>query len=107
MESVPYGCFRGRSPGCACDSSFELFLPAVEQSEGRWIAGEEVDGNGYQLRLIHGVLVLQVLSEVEAVHVLIDETERVRLGRVYPHKRYHVYILVKEDPYANFVVELL
>lgn len=36
--------------------------------------------------------VRQVLSEVNVVHVLVDETERLRLCRVHPHERYRFHI---------------
>ena len=50
----------------------------------------------------------QVLSEVEVVHVLVDEPERVLLGRVHPHEWHCVYTPVaKEVAYADFVTKPL
>ena len=42
------------------------------------------------------------------MHVLVDETKRVCLSRIYPHQRYYVYILmVKESAYVNFIAKPL
>jgi len=60
--------------------------------------------NEYQLQPAHVGFVPQVLPEVEAIHVLVDETERVCLGRVNPDERYYVHIsAVKEAACANLV----
>jgi hypothetical protein len=62
----------------------------------------------YQSQPAHIGFILQVLSEVEVVHVLVDEPERVLLGRVHPHERHCVYIPVaKEIACADFVTEPL
>ena len=55
-----------------------------------------MQGNKYQLQPAHVGFVPQVLPEVEAIHVLVDETERVCLGRVNPDERYYVHISVVE-----------
>jgi hypothetical protein len=62
----------------------------------------------YKFQPAYVGFILEVLSEVEIVHVLVDESERVLLGRVHPHERHCVYISVaKEITYANFVTEPL
>jgi len=49
-----------------------------------------------------------VLLEVQALHILIDETERVSLSRVNSHERYHVHIsTVEEAMYVDFIAEPL
>ena len=64
--------------------------------------------NRYQFQPAHAGFVPQVLSEVEVVHVLVDESERVLLGRVHPHERHCIHIPVaKEVVYADFVTEPL
>jgi len=40
----------------------------------------------YQLQPPHVGFIPQVLLEVEAIHVLVDETEGVSLSRVHPHE---------------------
>ena len=50
----------------------------------------------------------QVLLEVEVIHVLVDETERVYLGRLHSHEWYYVYIsVVKEAACTKFIEEPL
>ena len=52
--------------------------------------------------------VLQVLSKIEVFHVLVDESERVLLGRVHPQEWYCICILVaKEVTYVDFVAKPL
>ena len=66
-----------------------------------------MDGN-YHLQPSYVGLVLHVLLDVQAVHIFIDETERVCLVRVHPHKRYYVYIpTAKESAHVNFVAKPL
>ena len=67
-----------------------------------------VHKNKYQFQPAHAGFVPQVLSEVEVVHVLVDESERVLLSRVHPHERHCVHISVaKEVAYANFIAKPL
>jgi hypothetical protein len=67
-----------------------------------------VHGNKYQFQLAHVGFIPQVLSEVEVVHILVDESERVFLGRVHPHERHCIYIPVaKEVAYVDFVIKPL
>jgi hypothetical protein len=62
----------------------------------------------YQFQPAHVGFILQILPEVEVVHVLVDETERVLLGRVHPHERHCVCIPVaKEVAYVDFVAKPL
>ena len=62
----------------------------------------------YQLQPPRVRFVLDVLSEVEAIHVLVDEPERMYFSRVHPHERYYVHTsLVKEVGYMNFMVKPL
>ena len=66
------------------------------------------DGSEYQFHPLHVRLVSQVLPEVEAIHVLVDETKWVGLGRVHPHEWNHLYVpMVKQGPYVNFVAKPL
>lgn len=66
------------------------------------------DENEYQFQPPHVGFLPQVLLKVEIGHVLIDETEWVRLSRVHPHERHYIHIaVVKEAPYVNFVVKSL
>ena len=51
------------------------------------VDGEGVQENIYHLQSPHIGLILQVLLEIEAVHVLVDETEGVYLSRVCPHEQ--------------------
>ena len=68
----------------------------------------EWDGDEYQLQPPHVGFINQVLLQVQAVHILVDETERMCVGRVYPHERCYVYtFVVKEGPYVNFIVKPL
>jgi len=65
-------------------------------------------GNGYQFQRPHAGLIPQVLLEVQALHIFIDETERVGLSRVDSHEGYHVHIpTVKEAMYADLIAEPL
>ena len=66
-----------------------------------------MERNKYHFRPLHVRLIPQVLLEVEAVHVLIDETERVCLSRVHANERYYVHIFVKEAVHMNLVVKPL
>ena len=67
-----------------------------------------MNGNGYQIQPVHIVFVPQVLFEVEAVHVFIDETKRMCLSRVHTNEWHHVHaLLVKEGPHVSFVAEPL
>ena len=67
-----------------------------------------MQGNGYQLQPPHVGFIPQVLLEVEAIHVLVDETERVCLSRVHSHERYYVYIpVVKEAACTNLILKPL
>lgn len=64
--------------------------------------------NEYQFQPPHVGFFLQVLSQVKAFHVLIDETERVCLGRVHSHERYRDHIFIAEEAaYVHFIVEPL
>ena len=64
------------------------------------------DENEYQFQPPHVGFLPQVLLKVEIGHVLIDETEWVRLSRVHPHEWHYIHIaVVKEAPYVNFVVQ--
>ena len=68
--------------------------------------GEEK--NEYQLQRPHVGLVPHVLPEVEAVHILVDETKGMCLGRVHPHEGYYIHVsVVKESHHVHFVVEPL
>ena len=70
--------------------------------------GEEAHGDEYQFQLLHVGLVPQALPKVEAVHVLVNETERVCLSRIHPHEWCYIHIFVmKEARYVNFIVEPL
>ena len=65
-------------------------------------------GNEYQFQSLHTRLIPQVLSEVEAIHILVDETERVCFSRVHPYERYYIHIfVVKEATYESFVMKPL
>lgn len=67
-----------------------------------------MDGNQYQLQSILVWRAPQVLPHVEAVHELVDETERVSLGRVHSHEwRYVRLSLVEEGPHLNLITEPL
>ena len=45
-----------------------------------------------------------MLPEVEALHILVDETERMCLSRVNPHKRYYAHVsTVEEAVYVNLI----
>ena len=69
------------------------------------ILGDGVRWNVYQLQSLYMGLIPQVLLEIEAVHVLVDETEGVRLSRVRPHEYYHAHAsVVKEATHANLIV---
>lgn len=57
----------------------------------------EWNGNKYQFQLPHVVSAPQTLPEVKVVHILVDETERVRLCRVHPHERYYLHASVAKD----------
>lgn len=49
-----------------------------------------------------------MLSEVEAVHGLVHETEGVGLSRVHAYKRYDAQApVVKEGPYVYLILEPL
>ena len=66
------------------------------------------DGSEYQPQPLHVWFTPQVLPQAEAVHILVDETEGVRLGRVHPHKRYHPHVFAVEDvTYVNLVANSL
>jgi hypothetical protein len=70
--------------------------------------GEGVHGNRYQIQPLNVRFIPQVLLEIEAVHVLVDETERMCLSRVHPHERHHVHIYAaKEAAYMNLVAKPL
>ena len=61
-------------------------------------------GNQHQFQLPRVGFVPQILPQVEAIHIPVDETKRVCFSRVNPHERYYVHALVvKEGPYVNFV----
>ena len=67
--------------------------------------GEGMQGSKYQLQPSHVGTIHEVL---QAIHVLIDETEGVCPSRVHPHKRYYVHaFVVKEGPHVNLVVKPL
>ena len=69
--------------------------------------GEGVQGNDYHFQP-HAGFPLQIPPEVEAIHILIDETERVFLSRVNSHERYYVHIpTVKDTMYASLIVKSL
>ena len=66
------------------------------------------DGRAYQLQPTGVWLASQVLFEVQAVQVLVDETKRMCLGRVNAHERYYAHpFAVKEGPCANFIMKPL
>ena len=65
-------------------------------------------GSDYQFQPPHGGLIPQVLLEVQALHILIDETERVGLSRVNSYERYHVHTsALKEAMHLDLIVEPL
>ena len=65
-------------------------------------------GDNHQFQPAHVGFIPQVLPEVEVIHVLVDEPERVFLGRVHPHERHCVCVIVaKEIAYADFVTKPL
>lgn len=51
----------------------------------------------YQLQPAGVWFVPQVLSEVQTLHILVDEAERMYLGRIHAHERDYVYTPVVED----------
>ena len=54
------------------------------------------------------LFVPQILPEVKVVHILVDETKRVFLGRVHPHERYHLHTpVVKESVRVDFILKPL
>ena len=62
----------------------------------------------YQFQPARVGFILQVLPEVKVVHVLVNEPERMLLGRVHPHKRHYVCIpMAKEVACTDFVAEPL
>jgi len=64
-----------------------------------------MQGNRYQFHPPHVWFVPQVLLEVEAIHVLVDEAKRASLSRIHPQERHYVHTpAVKETPYVNFLV---
>ena len=104
------GVSHGQSQDCVCGPSFEQHPPAVVKEHQRAYAryGESAQGNEYQLQFLSIGFVPQVLFEVEAIHILVDESERVCLTRVDPHELYYIHTsVVKEGTGANFVVESL
>jgi len=63
-----------------------------------------VHGNKYQLQPPHVGFIAQVLLETEAIHILVNETERVCISRVNPDERYYVHIsALKVAACANFI----
>ena len=65
---------------------------------------EKVCKDDYQPQPSHIWFIPQVLLEVEVVHVDVDETEEVGLGRVHPYERHYIYIaLAKEIMYMNLI----
>jgi len=77
-------------------------------SEDRWTVGEGGYGSEYQFQLPRVGFVPQILPQVEAVHIHVDETERVCLSRVHSQERCYVHVsVVKESPYVNFVAKPL
>ena len=66
------------------------------------------DRKAYQLQPACIRFVPQVLSEVQAVQILVYETKRMCLGRVHTNERYYIHTpVVKEAGYVNLVVEPL
>ena len=67
-----------------------------------------MQGNVYQLQPPSIGFVPQVLFKVKAIHMLVDDGERVCLSRENPHEWYYIHIFVmKEAAYANLVVKPL
>lgn len=67
-----------------------------------------VEGNKYQLQPPGIWFIPQVLFEVKAIHILIDEGERVCLGGVDPHEWYYINVsVVKEVAYAGLSIKPL
>lgn len=66
------------------------------------------DRHGHQLKPVRIGLVPQVLSKIEAFHILVDETEGVCLGRVHSYEWHYVYTAVMEEgPYVKLILEPL
>lgn len=87
-RAIPANCCQGRHECC---------LVIIEW--GR---------NLYQVQPPRVRLFPQVLPTIEAIHILVDETESVFFSRVHPDKRYYVHILLmKEGPHVDFVVKPL
>ena len=102
-----------RSPWATPSSCMRLKRRAIsinchgEASEGRCLR-DGLWGNEYQLEPPGVGVIPQILSKVEAVHGLVQETEGVSLSRVHPNKRYDVHTsVVKEGPYVDLVLEPL
>ena len=72
------------------------------------ITGRRCAGSGYQFQRSHVGLIPQVLLEVLALHIHIDETEGMSLSRVNSHEGYHVHIsTVKEVMHVYLIAEPL
>ena len=69
---------------------------------------EDLQEDGYQIQSPFAGVILQVLPEIKAAHILVDKTERVWFSRVDPYEWYLTYVRVlKEAAYADLVVEPL
>ena len=83
--------------------SNQLSLRSVRGS----ISGR-VQWSDYQLQPLHDGLIPQVLLEIRALHVFIDETKGECLSRVNSHERYHVYTCTaKAIMYPNLIAKPL